>query len=462
MAVLAQEALSRADAAWLHAEVPTNHFVVTSLALLDAPPDFGRLKTVLRKRIAMHPRLLQVVGDPLVPFAPPRWVPAKRFDLDAHLHRVALPRPGGRAELEAFIGDLVGQPLDFGRPLWSTYAVEGLGARGAIVTRIHHSLGDGQAMVRMLLTLTDDDAEGWRRRPARPKPAEAVRDIGSPATWLLHNLFSMPQLARTAIDGAGTLARLTLLDADQRSPLRGPLGLLKGVSWTEPIPLASVKHVARAFGTTVNDVVVSAIAGGIGTYLMAHGVRTRGLSLRAMVPVNLRPATDAGMRGNRFSLVYLELPLGVHDPVDRLARVKAEMDRIKGSLEPAAGWLLVQGLGFLPPRLEHVASGFYADKASLVLTNVIGPPRPLYMAGSKIRQMTFWEPQSGGLGVGVSIYSYAGQVTVGVVSDRNLVSAPDRLTADVQRAYLELARLSEGRSQIDKAEGPSTRRRRRR
>jgi len=162
-----------------------------------------------------------------------------------------------------------------------------------------------------------------------------------------------------------------------------------------------------------------------------------------MVPVNLRPADDTRMQGNQFSLVYLALPLGVDDPVDRLMKVKAEMDRIKSSLEPAAGWLLVQGLGFLPARLEQLASTFYADKASLVLTNVIGPRHPVYSAGSKIRQMTFWEPQSGGLGIGVSIYSYGGQLTVGVVSDRNLLDAPEKLTTDVERAYLELARIAE-------------------
>ena len=439
-----EETLSRADAAWLHAEAPTNHFVVTSLALLDSPLDVGRLKTMLKKRIALHPRLEQTVAEPPLPFATPRWIAAKRFDLDAHIHRVALPHPGGKAELASFIGDLVGQPLDFGRPLWSLYAVEGLGPHGALVARFHHSLGDGQAMVKMLLNLTDEKADGWKssmrpRQPARGSNGDGRR----PAAWLVDNLLNLPAVARTAVDGAATLTRLTLLGADQVSPLRGQLGMLKAVSWTDPIPLASVKNVATVFGTTVNDVVVSVIAGGLGAYLRERGAPTRGRSVRAMVPVNLRPADDTRMHGNQFSLVYLALPLGADDPVDRLMKVKAEMDRIKSSLEPAAGWLLVQGLGFLPPRLEQLASSFYADKASLVLTNVIGPRHPLYSAGSKIRQMTFWEPQSGGLGVGVSIYSYAGQLTVGVVSDKNLVDAPEELTRDVQRAYLELARAAE-------------------
>jgi diacylglycerol O-acyltransferase len=441
MAAFAPEALSRADAAWLHAEAPTNHFVVTSLALMDSPPDAERMKAVLRKRIGLHPRLVQLVAGPMLPFAPPRWVAAKRFDLDAHIHRVALPQPGGKAELAAFIGDLVGQPLDPGRPLWSLHLVEGLGGHGAVVGRFHHSLGDGQAMVRMLLTLTDGTPSGWKRRVrTRAQRGDGNGSGRGTVQWLAGNIFSLPALSRTAVDGAATLARLTLLGGDAPSPLRGRLGLLKAVSWTDPIPLAAVKRVAKALDATVNDVVVSSIAGGLGAYLRAAGGETRGLSVRAMVPVNLRPEDDVSMTGNRFSLVYLALPLGVDDPVQRLKKVKAEMDRIKLSLEPAAGWLLVQGLGFLPTQLEQVASKFYADKASLVLTNVIGPKSELYIGGDRIRQMTFWEPQSGGLGLGVSIYSYAGSLTVGVVADTNLVAAPEAMTAAVQRAFAALAR----------------------
>ena len=151
------------------------------------------------------------------------------------------------------------------------------------------------------------------------------------------------------------------------------------------------------------------------------------------------------MSGNQFSLVFLELPVGVLDPLERLLRVKMEMDRIKGSLEPAVGWLLVVGLGFLPSVLEQLTSRFYADKASLVLTNVIGPQEPLYMAGSRIRQMTFWEPESGGLGVGVSIYSYAGKVTIGAISDRSLVGDPREITDGAAAAFAALALRSANR-----------------
>lgn len=442
MAVFSGEALSKADVAWLHAEAPTNHFVVTSLAILDAPLDIDRFKAMLASRIDLHPRLRQVVAETPIPLSPQRWVPARNFDIDAHIHRAALPAPGTEAQLAAFVGDLVGQPLDFSRPLWELFAVEGPGHGGALVSRFHHSLGDGQAMVRMLLTLTDQTAGGWKH--AAKHPSASARhgnpDGRSGVARLLDEMPPAPQLARQALAGVGALARITLLDPDRPTPLRGNLTMLKAVAWTEPVLLPLVTRIARAADATVNDVIVSAVAGGLGEYLRGAGVETRGMRIRAMVPVNMRPPSDKGMTGNRFSLVYVELPVGVAGAWERLMRVKVEMDRIKGSKEPLVGWLLVQGLGLLPAELERLASSFYAGKASLVLTNVIGPKRPIYVAGSPVRQMTFWEPESGGLGIGISIYSYAGEITVGVVADRNLVSEPGQITAAVMRAFADLSK----------------------
>lgn len=440
MAPTRSEPLTKADAAWLHADVPTNHFVVTTLALLDEPPEVSKLKVMLSHRLQLHPRLGQVVEDTVLPLVGPRWVPATHFDLEAHIHRVALPSPAGKRELATFIGDLVGLPVDLARPMWHLYAVEGPGSGGALVGRFHHSLGDGQAMVRMLLTLTDETRDGWKRPLQRPRRGRHAAHAPSPITRLIGQLPHAPRLALDAVAGAGTIARLTLMDGDWPTPLRAELGLMKAVAWTDPVPLDEVKRIAAATRTTVNDVIVSVIAGGVGAYMRDHGAAVAGMRIRAMVPVNLRPADDTGMTGNRFSLVYLELPVGVSDAWERLMRVRLEMDRIKRSFEPLAGWILVQGLGFLPPALEHAMSGFYADKATLVLTNVIGPKRTLFMAGAPLRQMTFWEPQSGGLGIGVSIYSYAGQLTVGVGSDRNLIANPEELTDQVTRAFAELGR----------------------
>ena len=448
----AAEALTAADAAWLHAEAPTNHFVVTSLALLDRPVDPRRVLEMLERRLELHPRLRQVVQEPPLPGRMPQWVPAPDFDLRAHVHTAALPAPHGKRELETLVSDLIGQPLDFGRPLWELYLVEGPGAGGALISRFHHALGDGQAMVKMLLTLTDRTPSGWRsapvetRRRRRPAPG-ALERLGDLVEWLPH----APESARRLVSAGGTVASLTLMDPDPPTPLRGPLSLLKRAAWSRPLPLTRVKRVAAATGATLNDVIVSCIAGALGGYLRDQGLETAGLRIRAMVPVNLRPSDDAGMTENRFSLVYVELPVGVRDARERLLRVRTEMNRIKASDEPQVGWMLLRSLGLVPPRLEQVASRFYADKASLVLTNVIGPREPIYLGGVRIREMTFWEPESGGLGVGVSIFSYAGEVVVGAVSDVRLVAEPARLVAGVEEAFEDLSRHSRRRARPEGA-----------
>jgi WS/DGAT/MGAT family acyltransferase len=436
------ETLSRADAAWLHMDEATNHFAVTSLVLLDDPLELDRLREALRRRLPALPRLTRRAVEDARPLGTPRWAADPAFELDAHLHRVALPRPGGRAELEALIGDLIGQPIDLQRPPWQTYLVEDYEGGSAVITRLHHCLGDGAALVQMQLALTDRRRDGWR---AYRQPASRPDRNGGVAAWAigaLRGLAADPGRAagalRSAALGAGTLVRLSLLDPDPPTPLRSPPGVLKRAAWSDPIPLRAVRRIGRATGTTVNDVAVSAVAGGLGTYL--EGLGRPVPRIRAMVPVDVRPRGGAIEPGNRFSLVLLELPVGVRHARERLMRVRIEMDRIKASLEAQVGWALVAGLGFLPARLERRAGGFFAGKATLVLTNVIGPRTRRYLAGSRIRTQTFWEPESGGLTLGVSIFSYAGQVVLGVVADERSVPCPRELVTAFERAFAELQR----------------------
>jgi WS/DGAT/MGAT family acyltransferase len=436
------ESLSRADAAWLHMEAPTNHFVVTSLVLLHDRLELERLREALRRKLPALPRLSQRAVEDAWPLAAPRWVADPTFELDAHLHRVALPRPGGRAELEALLGDLVGQPLDLQRPPWQTYLVEDYDGGSAVITRLHHCLGDGAALVQMQLALTDARRDGWRAHRAPPVGHRRGASATAWAVGALRGLAADPgragRLLRSAALGAGTLVRLSLLDPDPQTVLRSQPGVLKRASWSDPIPLRAVRRISRATGTTVNDALVSVVAGGLRSYLEGLGQPVP--RIRAMVPVDLRPRGAAVEPGNRFSLVLLELPVGVRDACERLMRVKIEMDRIKSSLEAQVGWVLVAGLGFLPAGLERPAAGFFADKASLVLTNVIGPRSSRYLAGSRIRSQTFWEPESGSLTLGVSIFSYAGQVVLGVVSDEHSVPRPRELVMAFQRAFTDLRR----------------------
>jgi WS/DGAT/MGAT family acyltransferase len=439
------EPLSRADAAWLHMEQPTNHFVVTSLLLLDEPLGLDRLREALRRKLPALPRLSQRVVEPGWPLAPPRWEHDPEFQLDAHTHRVALPGGGGRDELEDLIGDLVGQPMDLQRPPWQSYLVEDYAGGSAVITRLHHCLGDGSALVQMQLALADSTRKGWQAAPPSARPARSrtvtPQEVLAGTLGAVRGVIGDPGqalgLLRTAVEGAGTLARLSLLDPDPPTKLRAEPGVLKRAGWSEPISLSAVKRIARVTGSTVNDVLVSVVAGGLGRHLAEAGAPAP--RIRAMMPIDMRPKEGPVVPGNQFSLVLVDLPVGVRHPVERLMRVKIEMDRIKASLEGQVGWAVLTGLGMLPPVLELPAAGFFADKATLVLTNVIGPSRKLYLAGSPIRSQTFWEPESGRLTLGVSIFSYAGEVILGVIADGRTVPPPRELVTAFEETFAELA-----------------------
>jgi WS/DGAT/MGAT family acyltransferase len=247
-------------------------------------------------------------------------------------------------------------------------------------------------------------------------------------------------LTRGAI-AAATLAEVALMLPDPKTSLKGKLGFRKRVAWSEPIDLAGVKAAGQREGATINDVLVSAATGALRRYLRARGDDVSGLEIRAAVPVNLRPLDEAHKLGNQFGLVLAPLPVGIADPRRRLLETKRRMDELKSSMQPAVAFGMLNALGLAPPALQSVALDFFGAKSSLVLTNVPGPRQRLYLAGQRLERVMFWVPQSGRLGLGVSILSYAGEVMVGVVSDAGLIPDPQRIVAGFEA---ELARLVEG------------------
>jgi WS/DGAT/MGAT family acyltransferase len=240
---------------------------------------------------------------------------------------------------------------------------------------------------------------------------------------------------------AATLAEVALMLPDPKTSLKGELGFRKRVAWSEPIDLAGVKAAGAREGATINDVLVSAATGALRRYLRAQGDDVSGLEIRAAVPVNLRPLDEAHKLGNQFGLVLASLPVGIADPRRRLLETKRRMDEIKSSMQPVVAFGLLNALGLTPSRLQSLALDFFGAKSSLVLTNVPGPRQRLYLAGRRLERVMFWVPQSGRLGLGVSILSYAGEVMVGVASDAGLVPEPQRIVAGFEA---ELARLVEG------------------
>ena len=431
--------LSSVDAAWLRMEDPTNLMMVTGVLMFDERLDPARVREVLEQRLLAFPRFRQRVEEPPLRLGPPQWVTDERFDLDAHLHRVALPSPGDKRALEAFVSDLLSTPLDFSKPLWQTHLVEH-GSGSVLVSRIHHCIADGIALIQVLLSLTDTEPEPLA--PTGPLPggdgggAPAVLDA---AGWLARmglELLGDPgralQAAGLGAAAAATLAQLSLLPPDPRTSLKGRLGVSKRAAWSEPFPLQRVKAAGARAGATINDVLVAASAGALRGYLQARGEQVDGLEIRVAVPVNLRPLEEAHRLGNRFGLAFLSLPLGIADPGERVAETKRRMDEVKASLQPAVALAVLNAIGFAPSPVQPLAVEFFGSKASAVLTNVPGPRQELYFAGSRLRRAMFWVPQSGRLGLGISILSYNGEVLDGVASDAGLVPDPERIVAEFE------------------------------
>jgi WS/DGAT/MGAT family acyltransferase len=313
------------------------------------------------------------------------------------------------------------------------------------------------AMIRVFLSLTDAEANPPAARPeaaasaVRPRAASEGGDwfsrLGIPGAGLLGQAYAQgaafveravgmtknpeeaAELARHALGIAGELARVALLSDDPPTRFKGRLGAQKIAAWTEPLPLAEVKAVSRALGCTVNDLLLSTAAGALGSYLRRHGEDTDGLSIRAAVPVNLRDPAAAASLGNYFGLVFLELPIGIRDPLERLYAVHAAMNQLKGSYQPLLTLGLMAALGRLPATVEAAAIDLLSTKASAVATNVPGPQQPLYLAGGRIGRLIFWVPQSGAIGLGISILSYAGHVQFGLIADALRVPDPDEVTA---------------------------------
>lgn len=447
----ARTPLSNIDAYWLHIDEPVNPMVITCLWGFDQPISFERLRTLIQERLLIFDRFRQRIVTPRGD-GRPYWEIDPNFELSAHLHHIALPGEGTQADLRDLISDMLSATLDRARPLWQMYLVDRCGPGCAIIMRLHHCLADGMALSHMLLHLTD---EGAARAAASPpqdanhrgprSPLALLSDAARAADHALHEgweLITHPdqllkQLVGLGLGGVSATGKLVLMGPDPATPLKGPLGVAKRAAWTAPVPLAEVKAVGRATGATVNDVLLAAVSGALGRYLRGRGVNVTGLTIRAVVPVNLLPPGALPDGGNHFGLVFVELPVGVADPVERVERIHAETGAIKRSPEAAIAFGLMGVMGAAPLEIERFGVDIFAAKATVVITNVPGPREPYSLDGQIIRRVMFWVPTAR-LGLGISILSYNGMVQIGVLADAGLVPDPETIVIAFHHEMEEL------------------------
>jgi WS/DGAT/MGAT family acyltransferase len=347
--------------------------------------------------------------------------------------------------------------------------IENVEGGSAILARLHHCIGDGIALIKVLLDMTGPTANESLQLPHLPAPRRpaagpltqlrrftrtavktslgAAQALANETLQTLENPAHPLSLARSAgivsAASAAILAKLLLLPPDRQSVFRGELGAIKRVVWSRPFPLERVKAIGKELDATVNDVLVAAVAGGLRRYMLEMGDDPTLGDITAMVPVNLRPENDKHQLGNEFALVYLCLPVSLTDAFDRLVMTKRHMDVLKNSPEPFLVYQILGVVGTLPGDIAKQVTTWFAGKASAVLTNVPGPRHQIYFAGKPLKNLMFWVPQSGQISMGISIISYNGNVLLGIMADEQLVTNPQRIIdgfehelADLERRFL--------------------------
>ncbi|HYO15930.1 MAG TPA: wax ester/triacylglycerol synthase family O-acyltransferase [Thermoanaerobaculia bacterium] len=455
----ALEPLLPVDHAWLRMDDPTNLMIINGVLVLAEPLGRDRVKELLRERLLSIERFRQrVVRRRGTPF----WEIDPGFDLDEHLFESTLSAPGGDEELRREISDLMSRPFDPRRPLWSFHLFQKYRGGCVLLARLHHCIGDGMALLLVLLSLTDathgpvmvpEVPEECRRNlfaglfSKPPQGIEAARQLAErimpDGIRLLQQtaqaFASMNPLA-TGIFSTGALARLVARPPDPKTLYKGPLGIPKRVAWSERIPVAEVKEIGKALGGTINDVLLSAMTGGLRRYMDRRGERAEGINFRAAMPVNLRPLERMAELGNQFGLIFLSLPVGAANAVERLRELRRRALALKRSAEPVVVYAILKLLGVVPLAVQKLVVKIFAAKTTAVMTNVPGPREVLYLAGKPIEEIFFWVPQSGRVSLGISIFSYAGHVRLGVGTDAGLVPDPEVIVQGFHEELDELRR----------------------
>lgn len=461
---IARQPFTAVDTAWLHMDSPTNLAMICGVITFDLPLEFERLFKTLDERLSVYPRFRQRARQYRI--GPPLWEIDKNYNLKNHLFRISLPDPADHITLQKMVSEMMSQPLDLSKPLWEIDYVENYGKGSALICRFHHCMADGIVLVQLLLSTADlvPDPQETGEVEDEINDLNPLAQLFVPVVKINRGLHKRYQSTRKSLAygfdlitspaniqsaalkglaGAQALGKLLLIPPDPKTILKDKCGIPKKAVWTKSIQLRDVIEVGTATGATVNDVLMASITGALQKYLVYRGQDVDGLSIRAIVPVNLRSDTDLEELGNQFGLVFLSLPLDIADPTKRLTELKSRMDRIKETPEAGVAFGILNVMGISPSRIEDLIRNMFGKKGSVVITNVPGPNFPLYLAGGRINGLMFWVPTPVNLSIGISIISFDGDVSIGVATDEGLIPDPEKIIQFIQDEFHQIQSIYE-------------------
>jgi diacylglycerol O-acyltransferase / wax synthase len=452
--------LTGLDASFLHLEDASSHMHVAGVMLFEGPPPpYSDLLDVFERRLPLVPRYRQRLAFVPLGQGRPKWVDDPHFNLRYHVRSTALASPGSERQLKDLAGRVFSQQLDRDKPLWEVWLVEGLDDdRFAVLSKTHHALVDGISGVDILSVLFDTSPEPaaptgpgdrWLPRPLPSRAqllAEALleratipAELGRSARALLRGPVRIAEGARDAAVGVGAMAWAGLNPAPS-SPYNKSIGPHRRYTWVRT-SLNDLKAIKNELGGTVNDVVLSVVAGGLGRHLRRRGRKTDGLELKAMVPVSVRTGDQRGALGNRVAAMMAPLPVWCQEPVARLDIVREELKGLKAGGQAVGAQVLTELTGFAPPTIMDQASRLMARQRyfNLVVTNVPGPQFPLYLLGRRMLDPFPMVPLAKNQALGVALLSYDGRINFGLVGDYDLLWDLDDFAVDLEESLAELA-----------------------
>jgi diacylglycerol O-acyltransferase len=448
------------DAAFLQLEdeQPGTSLAISSIAVFEGPvPSQEEMNTALLGRLPLIPRYRQKVRQVPLDLGPPVWVDDPDFDIGYHARRTALPAPGGDRELATLMGRVMSARLDRNRPLWEYWVAEGLaGGRWALISKVHHCMVDGVSgtdLYRVVFDLTPEPGpaapDDWEPVPGPSTAALTVlaaRDLAMEpwrATKALAGAARRPQdlgtLLRTTVRGTAALA--TALVPTRASSLTGPLSAERRFAFAR-CSVEDVSAVRHTVGGTFNDVVMAAVTAGFRSLLISRGERPTAHLIRSLVPVNVRAPGEESIRDNRVSSMLADLPVDIADPLERLAAVRELFGRLKAEHEADAGAALVRLAGYEPflPVASGLRLAWHVPQRSIttVTTNVPGPAVPLYALGRRCLEIIPYVPIASRLRIGVSMFTYSGNLTFGVTGDYDTAGDAWTLAEGIEAGLAEL------------------------
>jgi len=448
--------LTSLDASFLYLERPNALMHVGGLYVFDAGVEFEDFVDDVERRLPLIPRYVQRIIT--VPFnlGHPTWEDDETFDISRHIHRHELDAGADAHALASLCARLFAEPLDRERPLWELHFIEGFSGGTAVLAKTHHCMIDGASGVQLIDTLLDPTPNP---RPVSdvalpvpsPIPSSFARSLEGLVSAVREQIDTGRSLWKTLSDPrrivadgrqtveAATIAARTFLEGAPATPFNGPLGVERTLSW-ETLSLNEVKSIRNRLGGTVNDVVLTVIAGAIRNYLRSIRADVDAEELKVAVPVSMRTVKEKADLGNRVSMMVAPLPISVANPIERLRCVAASMDLLKESGQSGQMQRLLNLTDLIPPAVQAPLARLQPNQlpVNTVCTNVPGPRVLRYVLGHQVRAMVPLVPLGGGIGLAFAIMSYSDQLTIGITADAGLVPAPWKVAAAIREAYEDL------------------------